>query len=285
MCERIPGGYYLKPRKIEDSDIAHKPPAVREIWDLLIRKANFRDGYKNGFYLSRGQLLVPSYQTIRDELCWYAGSSRRTYSESAVKRAMKELRATGRITTTKIPKGVIINICNYNYFQNPGNYERTDERNDEELPNGLRTNHERTGALNKPTNDKDSDKSHKNEKNAKNDFSVGDELYNLYLQEIAPKEKTRQRALSNISSHLKKYSAAGLRQAILNYKIVTAQRDPQYRKNPANFFGKQEPAFIDFLPENFQDEGNKQQQEVNGSRPPVFSANNPESIERLYSNE
>lgn len=282
MREKIPGGYYLKPRKIEDSDMAHKPPAVREIWDLLIRKANFRDGYKNGLYLLRGQHLIPSYQTIRDELCWYAGASRRSYSESAVKRAMKELRTTGRITTRKAPKGIIITICNYCFFQSPDNYERTNEHTAEEPPNELGANCERTGTQSKPTNAKDSSKSHKNEKKKKNDNSIEVDIYDFYLQEITPKEKTKHRALSNITNHLKCHSADDLKQAILNYKTVTAGRAPQYRKNPANFFGKQEPAFVDYLPGNFESEGEPQQPE--SQRPQFFSVSDPEAVEELFKN-
>lgn len=120
---------------------------------------------------------------------------------------------------------------------------------------------------------------HKQEcvKNAKEDTAG---LYELYLTEIAPKEKTRQRALANIESHLKKYSAVELRQAILNYKTIVAKREPQYRKNPANFFGKQDPEFIDYLPENFQAERNKP-----SPSPPIFSINDSEALERLYSND
>lgn len=114
----------------------------------------------------------------------------------------------------------------------------------------------------------------------KNNLSV--DLYQFYLKEITPKEKSRQRALSNISSHLKKYSTDDLRQVILNYKTVAASRDPQYRKNPANFFGKQEPAFIDYLPGNFQAEADTDEKD---QVPPVFSANNPEAMKDLYKNE
>ena len=41
---------------------------------------------------------------------------------------MKFLRETLRIETTKEPGGVLITICNYDYYQDPKNYERTNER-------------------------------------------------------------------------------------------------------------------------------------------------------------
>ena len=77
-------------------------------------------------------------------------------------------------------------------------------------------------------------------------------LYSFYLQKINPKEKTKKRALLNISSHLKKYSLRDLKSAVLNYKTVSSSREPQYRKNPANFFGKNEKPFLDYLPENYE---------------------------------
>ena len=86
-------------------------------------------------------------------------------------------------------------------------------------------------------------------KNDKDYISV--DLYRFYLQEINPEQKTRQRAVSNISHHLKKFSPEDLRQSIQNYKSIAIDREPQYRKNPANFFGKREKYFIDFLVENF----------------------------------
>ncbi len=39
----IPKGFILKARKIEDSEVAHASPCTREMWDLILRKANFRN--------------------------------------------------------------------------------------------------------------------------------------------------------------------------------------------------------------------------------------------------
>jgi len=101
------------------------------------------------------------------------------------------------------------------------------------------------------------------------------DMYVFYLKEISPEEKTKQRAVSNIESHLKKYSFEKLRQSILNYKPVALKREPEYRKNPANFFGKREKYFIDYLPGNFE-----------ASKKVDISQQNriPES-ERIYTND
>jgi hypothetical protein len=90
-------------------------------------------------------------------------------------------------------------------------------------------------------------------KNVKNkyiaDFSA--EIYQIYLSEINPKQKSRSRALKNISSWLTKQSKEDLVQAIKNYKSVCNGRNPEHRKDPANFFGVNEVYHIDYLPENF----------------------------------
>ncbi len=87
-------------------------------------------------------------------------------------------------------------------------------------------------------------------KNELRNLSV--DLYEFYVQEINSFQKTRQRALSNIAHHLKKNSTEDLKQGIVNYKTIALTREPQFRKDPANFFGKREPSFIDFLPDNFE---------------------------------
>jgi len=108
---------------------------------------------------------------------------------------------------------------------------------------------------------------YKNVKNYKNksitvenDFEI--DIYEFYLKTIRPENKTRSRALKNLIFHLKSYSFEALKTSVKNYEPTCKKREPHYRKDPANFFGRQEPAFIDYLPENFdasasQDQANE----------------------------
>ncbi|MBW2106601.1 MAG: hypothetical protein JRI26_11440 [Deltaproteobacteria bacterium] len=80
------------------------------------------------------------------------------------------------------------------------------------------------------------------------------EIYSFYNEEIKPINKSRQRCLTNLSFHLKGNSIENLKAAIKNYKPMALERDSAYRKDPANFFGRNEPYFKDFLPDNFQGE-------------------------------
>ncbi len=98
-------------------------------------------------------------------------------------------------------------------------------------------------------------KGHKQEgkefKEEKHPVDSAKNIYDFYLSEIQPDQKSKQRALSNIRHFLKTYSPDDLQSVILNYKSICKDREPKYRKDPANFFGKREKSFIDFLPENF----------------------------------
>jgi len=77
------------------------------------------------------------------------------------------------------------------------------------------------------------------------------EIYDFYKREINPLKKSSVRAKENIRFYLKKYSKDDLIESINNYKTVCGD-DPEYKKDPANFFEKKEKYFIDYLPENFE---------------------------------
>ena len=155
----IPGGYYIKARCIKNSVIAHSPPYVREIWNYLLREANHSDKKYNGFIIKRGQLFR-SYKQIRDDLSWNVGCRIERYNENQMKRGMKHLMKHTMIELTKEPRGNVITICKYEYYQNPKNYERTNERTSGEPTNEPGANQWRL-SINK------NDKEVKNDKNDK----------------------------------------------------------------------------------------------------------------------
>jgi hypothetical protein len=126
----IKGGYILQPRIIQESDISIAPPHMREIWNYLLRNACSQDLKYNGYGLKRGQLFR-TYEEIKEDTKWYVGWRKVTYNDNQIKKSMKFLRETLRITTMKEPGGVLITICNYDYYQDPKNYERTNERTNE----------------------------------------------------------------------------------------------------------------------------------------------------------
>ena len=121
---KIPGGYVLQPRKLDESNISGAPPHVREIWSYMARRANYYDNQKDN--LKRGQLFT-SYAQIISDLSWYVGYRKESYKKHHCETAMKLLTKEHMITTTKTTRGLIVTICNYDYYQDKKNYETDTE--------------------------------------------------------------------------------------------------------------------------------------------------------------
>jgi len=150
----IKGGYILQPRKIDESDIQECPPHVREIWLYLLRKANHKDTPNKK--LQKGQLLT-SYKKIINDLSWKVGYRTENYKKHHCETAMKVLTRLNMITTTKTTRGIIVTICNYEYYQNPKNYENHNGNDNK--------------TTTKPQSTDTIDKNVKNEKNEKNIYT------------------------------------------------------------------------------------------------------------------
>ncbi|MCK5616281.1 hypothetical protein KAR91_81215 [Candidatus Pacearchaeota archaeon] len=131
MPERIPGGYYIKARVIKNKKIHYMPPHVREIWDYCLREANYSDSTYGPYTVKRGQLFR-DYSEIREDLCWFIGYRKMMYDENQTKKAMKALRDNDMVLTKREPGGVLITVLNYDYYQDPNNYERTNESTSED---------------------------------------------------------------------------------------------------------------------------------------------------------
>lgn len=153
----IKGGYYIKARCISESWIAHSAPIDREVWDYLMREANHEDKKYNGFIVKRGQLFR-SYRDIREELHWKAGCCKKFYSESAMKRCMKRLREALMIELVSEPRGNLITVCNYDYYQDPKNYARTSAQTDQRTSGEPVANQERPAINKNVKNDKNEKK-------------------------------------------------------------------------------------------------------------------------------
>jgi len=126
MCDRIEGGFYLKARRVQETWIAKAPPHVREIWDWILLKANYKDNH----VLKRGQLLT-TYSDIQDGLSWFIGYRKQTYKKHHCEIAMKALTREHMITTAKTTRGIIITVLNYDKYQDPKNYECYSEHDNE----------------------------------------------------------------------------------------------------------------------------------------------------------
>lgn len=118
----IKGGYYIKARCIQDSEIAIAPPHVREIWDWLLKEANHKDKKISKKIIKRGE-CIRTYKDIIDGLKWKVGFRTERYSKWQCEMAMKWLTKADMIHTTRTTRGILIKIDKYDYYQNPKNYE------------------------------------------------------------------------------------------------------------------------------------------------------------------
>ena len=117
----IPGGYYIKARRIQESLIAHSSPATREIWDWLLMRVNHSENRSSGRLIRRGQ-TVCRYEDIIEGLHWFRGYCKERYTKDQCENALKFLKREEMITTQKTTRGMVITITNYDYYQSPENY-------------------------------------------------------------------------------------------------------------------------------------------------------------------
>lgn len=118
----INGGYILQPRCIGESRIAHCPPHFREIWFWILREAN----HKNTKVCDRGE-CIRSYRDMQEGLHWFVGWRKETYKKHHCEKAMKWLVKEHMIEARKTTRGMHIKVLNYDYYQNPVNYESDKE--------------------------------------------------------------------------------------------------------------------------------------------------------------
>lgn len=287
-AKKIPDGGFTLARKTFTSPIWFKEPLYLKLWVWIIGKANHEDVERNGFQYKRGQVITsyneiiktlthrhnrklypPSLKKVRIMLEWLANEGMirveplQDNGKKSTNPHLAERCRTGADTgaETRAYVGIKIIVINYDTYQDLQNYKGRHQ--DKNL----------------------SEQGHNNNNDYNNNENLSVDLYEFYVAEIAPAEKTRQRAESNIKSHLQNHSPDDLKQAVSNYKTVAAKRDPQYRKNPANFFGKREPAFIDYLPVNFQANNAGAHEASETQRTRLFSANDPEAMKGLLRNE
>lgn len=142
----IPGGYILLSRRILGSAIWSKPPLYLKIWVYLLTQAQHQE-FKG---LKRGQLWT-SIPEIQEAMAYKVGFRTekptkkqvwgvlewlRSPTEASPTRFPDEGTATVTMTepmivTTKVTHGLLVNIVNYDFYQDSKNYERNVERNDE----------------------------------------------------------------------------------------------------------------------------------------------------------
>ena len=105
---KIEGGYYLVARKIFESGIMDKPPMWLKILHWIYGQARFSGGR-----LKRGQL-----RTTYANICHF-----NRCTKSTVDHFLRWARGKQILATQKATHGMVITVVNYDYYQNPANYE------------------------------------------------------------------------------------------------------------------------------------------------------------------
>lgn len=123
----IKGGYILQPRCIDESEVMHNPPIDRELWAYILRRVNHADNKG----IMRGQGLF-RFSDIQEDLHWCVGYRKETYSKPQLTKSLRRLCEGNMIETAKETRGILITVCNYEYYQDPQNYEGNGEETTKE---------------------------------------------------------------------------------------------------------------------------------------------------------
>jgi hypothetical protein len=172
----IPGGYILLSRKLIESKIMKKPPLYLKVWVWILLMVQ-HEPYKG---LDRGEWMTsipeiqevmswtvgyrkitPTYKQIRDVLDWL-----RIPHEGSHEGNTKGNTKDSMIGTTKGTHGIKIKVVNYDFYQDPKNYEGHSEGQSEGTPKETRRATEGHN-INK------NDKNVKNDKNNNRDIYIG----------------------------------------------------------------------------------------------------------------
>lgn len=123
QVDYIAGGYILLARRLLDSNVMMGAPILLKLWVWFLLKANHLP-YKN---IERGQVFT-TIEEMQGVCAYKIGYRPVQPSKDQIRSAYEALTKTSMITTTKTTRGLIITICNYDYYQNPKNYETHNEK-------------------------------------------------------------------------------------------------------------------------------------------------------------
>jgi hypothetical protein len=239
----IKGGYILQPRLWDQSKAAGFPPIVRELWHYLLRNVNYTDNE----ICKRGEGYF-NLETIQKDLSWMVGYRLMKYSKPQLTKSLRRLREANMIATPKATHGVFVSVINFNYYQNPDNYER----NGEETTKATRRKWE--GNANKKEK---KEKEGKEEK--KNTVGLIESIYQSY-----PKKVDKGHAIKAINAALEKVDANVLLESVKRYAAQWDGKDKKFCPNPATWFNGERWADEPEIKPNTNGKQQYEQRDANG---------------------
>jgi hypothetical protein len=174
-------GAFVISRSLFESDLWMKPPEYSKLWLYIIGMANHEPKTYRGYSISRGQHFC-TYDDLSEQLVYYIGYRPNKPNESTTKRILKYFRDTGRITTTKELRGVLITVINYDKYQSLSNYERTNESTIGETDKKPKTNGTHPSNNKNVKNDKNEKKASEKKLNAEQFPSLEEQFKKAVLQ-------------------------------------------------------------------------------------------------------
>ena len=125
------GGYVLISRRLLTSGIMKKPPLYLKLWIWMLMQASHKDHGD----LKRGQFFT-TIEKMQTATTYKAGYRTIRPSRKQIRAAYDFLTKGTMIVTTKVTRGLLITILNYDYYQNPKNYEGHNEGHNEKSTRG-----------------------------------------------------------------------------------------------------------------------------------------------------
>jgi len=190
----IPKGYILLSRKLIESGIMDKPPEYLKVWIYLLSEAC----HKPTNNLERGQGFT-SISKLIEVLSHKVGYRVQRPTKKQVWGIIEWLRnpyegnhegitKVPMIVTTKVTHGFVYTICNYEFYQDPKNYEGNSEGNDE-------------GATKEQRKERQGNNKYKNVKNVKNDKNVKNERKVQYAEFVKMTPEEYQKLIDQFGKH------------------------------------------------------------------------------------
>jgi hypothetical protein len=244
---KIPGGYILLSRKIIESEIWNKPPLYLKVWVYILSKAQHKP-YNN---LDRGQAFISIPELI--EVCSYkVGYRTEKPTKKQIYGILEWLRNPNEgvngsncegnmIETTKVTHGMLVEVNNYNVYQDPRNYESNNEGQAE-------------GTTKEQRKDNKGNNKYKNVKNDKNDnnkYSAEFEEFWSYY----PRKVDKPKAYKSFKTKFKKHSLETLIDGAKRYSeyVKRIGTDTKYIKHGSTFLNND--SFLDEYAEDIKQKG------------------------------
>jgi hypothetical protein len=246
-------GYIKLWRKSEDSRV-FKDPELWKLWCLCLMKATHKevwvpvDGQKDPILLTPGQFI-----TGRDSLWreYYPKKVSSMKSPKTIWRWMQILKNMQNLDINSSNKFSIVSIMNWHIYQ-PSETESV-QQSVQQMSNRCPTDVQQMSTYKNVKNKQECIRNPPTPQNGGNGngekHKQALELYSSYIELLkpTPDHRSRSRCISNLVYYLDHFSFEVLQKSIERYADSKKDSERIFIKDPANFFGKKDPVFSDYM--------------------------------------